>query len=88
MVASITVAVLAVLLFAHVETWTTYFWSRVLPLLGVAVCFAAVTGFALGPDRTASLFAIAWGTEQPNAWQAAVALCLVLAACSWLGAWW
>lgn len=82
--AAASVGVLALLLLVRAEAWSTYFWSRVLPLMGAAVCLASVAGFMLGPDRTATLFGLAWGTQKWNAAQAAVVLVLVLLACFWL----
>lgn len=69
------------LLLAQTKTWSVLFWSRVLPLAIVAVCAAAVTGFALGAERNAVLFGFTWGTQRPALLQMAVGVSAVLLAC-------
>jgi hypothetical protein len=56
-----------------------FFDSFILTAFGVFLVLAAVTGFALGSERTARLFGVLWHTETPTSSEKWFVMCTMLA---------
>jgi len=56
-----------------------FFDSFIVTAFGVFLILAAVTGFALGSERTVRLFGVLWQTETPTRSEKWFAICMVLA---------